>query len=205
MPGRPGEVNRRYADIVHHADAEAHRHAADADAQVRRAPGMRRIDPRPHHDDANEERDQRRQHQIVDRAGEVGRQHRHEMHRPDAGCDRQCRSGQNETPAEPLGPVQFAGKREPDETALDRDGDGKNHEPRLVWNGHSAPPERACPPGKTIQARSGPQRHSVVFTWRYPAGAFSQLRLFLVPGQELRNIRRRWSLCLRWRWSLCLR
>ena len=48
--------------------------------------------------------------------------------------------GERETPAEPLGRIKLPGERQADETALDGDGDGKGHEPGLVWNRHSAPP-----------------------------------------------------------------
>ena len=126
------------------------------------------VDADADHDDADEERDQRRQHQIVDGAGEIGGQHADEMHRPDAGRERQRRSGEREAPAEPLGRIQFAGERQADETALDGDGDRKRHEPWLVWNGHSAPPLRVSPAARKVTRASRVlQRLTVVFKREY--------------------------------------
>ena len=83
--GRSGKVHRRHADIVHEADAETHRERARGDAKRRRPGGVGGVDAYADHNDADEKRDQRRQHQVVDGAGEIGGEHPDEVHRPDAG------------------------------------------------------------------------------------------------------------------------
>ena len=137
---RSGQMHRRHADIMHEADAEAHRQGARADPKRRRSRRMRGIDANPDHDDANEEGDQRRQHEIVDRARKVRGEHGDEMHRPDAGRQRDRRSGDGEPAAKALGRVNSARQRQADEAALNGDRDRKSHEPRLVRNHHPAPP-----------------------------------------------------------------
>src|ERR1700722_12821092 len=131
-------MHRRHANIMHEADAKAHRQGACADPKRRRSGYVRGISADADDDDANKKGDQRRQHEIVDRAWKIGGQHGDEVHRPDAGRERNRRSSEGEPSAEALGRVQPTRERQPDEAALDRNRDGKNHEPGLVRNHHPA-------------------------------------------------------------------
>ena len=63
---------------------------------------MRGIGADAHHNDANKKGDQRRQHEIVDRAREIGGEHRDEVHRPHAGRERNRRSCNGDAPAKAL-------------------------------------------------------------------------------------------------------
>jgi hypothetical protein len=111
-------MHRRHPDIVHQADPETHRDRARADAQGGRSRGVRDIDARAHNDHADEKRQQCRQNEIIDRAGEIRRQHGDEMHRPDARRQCQRSSGQREAPAKSFRAVQFPRQRKADEAAL---------------------------------------------------------------------------------------
>jgi hypothetical protein len=69
---------------VHRDDAEAHEDGRRADPPRRRRAGADREHRRADHDHADKERQQRRQDEIVDRKGNLLRQHADEVHRPDA-------------------------------------------------------------------------------------------------------------------------
>ena len=63
----------RHADVMHGDDAGAHEDGGSREAKRRQRPGARGEDRRPHHDDADQKRQQRREHQIVDRERQARR------------------------------------------------------------------------------------------------------------------------------------
>src|SRR5580698_304413 len=73
---RPGQMHRRHADIVHEADAKAHREGARPDAKRWRPRRMSHVGADADYDDANKEGDEGRQHEIVDRAWKIRGEHR---------------------------------------------------------------------------------------------------------------------------------
>ena len=88
------------------------------------------------HEDADQERQQRREDQIVDREGQPRRQHADEMHGPDRHRQRDRRPRQQQAPPQAHGTADLHRQAQAHIGALDRHDQREHDEPRLVRHWH---------------------------------------------------------------------
>lgn len=153
-------AQRAHAQIVHGRDTEAHgeRSQRAMHRAGRHASGEehRNAD----HQHAQKKGEQCRQHRIADRNRQLGGEHAHEMHGPDAERER-YRSGGEQQPTAKTGRIaERIGEREAEIASKRGQKDGKQNEPWIV--AHASPLVSSgdavatkSPPGSLGHARSG--------------------------------------------------
>ena len=129
-----------HADVMHGKNAAAHQAGRQRQPLHRQRPGAGRIDRPADHDRADQERQQCRQHQVVDLERQLHRKHADKVHGPDGDGERDGGAGQKQ-PATHAGCLRnLHGKAQADIGALDRHDDRKQDEPSLVGHRHCRHP-----------------------------------------------------------------
>ena len=121
-------------------------------AAANRAPRRARArahgeDPDADHEHADQERQQGREDEVVDRERQARRQHADEMHGPDGDRERDRRRGQQQAPAQADRIRDPHGEIQADIGSLDRHDQRKRDEPGLVRHRHKAISPRSCRSG----------------------------------------------------------
>ena len=117
---------------MHRDDPEPHEDGRRADPRNGGRPGARGEHRSADDDHADEERNQRRQDEVVDRERRPLGQHADEMHRPDAERQANGGAGKKRPLPRPLRARHLNGEAQPDIGSLNRQRDGKRDKPGRV-------------------------------------------------------------------------
>ncbi len=127
-----------HADVVHGEDAGTHQARGQKKAWHGKGAAADREYGTADHQHTNEKREQRRKDKIVDRKRNSGGQHADEVHCPNGNRQRESRPGKQHASSNPDGIAKLHRQGEPDVGALDCHHDGKQDEPRPVYDLHTS-------------------------------------------------------------------